>query len=182
MAEPVALVACRRIVLVGFMGSGKTSVGRELAALTGFSFLDLDALVEERTGRTVAETFRVSGERGFRDEERAAARLAAARDDCVIAAGGGAFAEAETRAILRRGAVCVYLRCDLETILRRLPADNSRPLAGNRERMTALLSAREPSYQAADVSVDGSHGTPAELACEIVRALASPGLERDERR
>ena len=182
MPETAAPKSVTRVVLVGFMGSGKTSVGRELAALLGFSFLDLDALIEERTGRRVAEIFHESGEPFFREQERAAARLAAERQACVIATGGGAFAEQETREILGRGSVCVYLRCDLETALGRLGADNSRPLSGNRETMAKLLAAREPSYRAADVSLDGSHGTPAELAAEIVRALVSPRLESDERR
>jgi shikimate kinase len=166
------------VVLVGFMGSGKTSVGRELAALLGWSFLDLDTLIEERAGRSVADVFRESGEPAFRAAELLAAREAATRGRCVIAAGGGAFAEPATRAALRAGASCVYLECDLQTILARVPRDGSRPLAGNRERMRRLLQARESSYRAADLRVDASRGTPAELAVMIARALGIPPKER----
>lgn len=182
MPEPAIPNGVTRVVLVGFMGCGKTSVGRELAAVLGFSFLDLDTLIEERCGRTIAQIFRESGEAAFRRLERDAALVAMERSNCVIAAGGGAFAQEETRAILRRGSASVYLQCDLETLLARGIANDSRPLAGNRETMAALLKARDPSYRAADVSIDGSRGTPAELAGEIVRALANTGLEQDAAR
>ena len=165
------MAEARRVVLVGFMGSGKTSVGRELAALLGWSFVDLDRSIEQRTGRAIAEIFRDSGEPAFREAEREAAREAARGDGRVIAAGGGAFAEPQTRELLRSGSLTVYLECDLETILRRVPLDGSRPLAGNRETMQRLLLARSSSYRSADLTVDATRGTPSELATEIARAL-----------
>jgi shikimate kinase len=171
------MAEARRVVLVGFMGSGKTSVGRELAALLGWSFVDLDRSIEQRTGRAIAEIFRDSGEPAFREAEREAAREAA-RDGCVIAAGGGAFAEPQTRELLRSGSLTVYLECDLETILRRVPLDGSRPLAGNRETMQRLLLARSSSYRSADLTVDATRGTPSELATEIARALRIVRTER----
>lgn len=170
--------APQRVVLVGFMGSGKTSVGRALAGLVGWSFVDLDALVEERERRSVAAIFRESGEAAFREAELRAARAIARRERCVIAAGGGAFAEPATREVLRTGASCVYLECDLETLLARVPHDGSRPLAGNRETMRRLLQARQASYSSAELSVDASHGAPAELAVMIARALGIPPTER----
>ena len=172
MAEP------RRIVLVGFMGSGKTSVGQALAALLGWSFLDLDQLIEERAGRTILEIFRESGEPAFREAEREAAREAVRREACVIAAGGGAFAEPGTRDVLASGSLTVHLECDLETIVRRVPKDGSRPLAANRETMQRLLLARGPSYRSANLTVDASRGTPSELATEIARALRILRTER----
>jgi len=163
-------------VLVGFMGSGKTSVGAELAALIGWSFVDLDGLIEVLTGRKVAAIFKDSGELAFRAEERKAAQASVTGERRVIAAGGGAFADPETREILQAGSATVYLECDLETVLGRVPTDGSRPLAGNRETMRRLFLAREGSYRSADVSVDASRGTPSELALKIARLLNVPLL------
>jgi len=173
----------KRIVLVGFMGSGKTSVGKALAARLGFAFVDLDTRVEESTGKRVADVFRDEGEPAFRRHERAAASAALREERVVIAAGGGAFADPETQDILRAGAHCVYLACDLETILERVPRDGSRPLAGNRETMQALLSAREPSYRLADLTIDASRRSPDVIAEEVARTLALPAPgERAPRR
>jgi shikimate kinase len=89
----------------------------------------------------------------------------------VIATGGGAFSRPGTRALLQAGAVTVWLRCDLDTMMTRLPADGSRPLAGNRAIMRALLAERETSYRLADLAVDASRGTPREVADRIVELL-----------
>jgi shikimate kinase len=167
----------RRIVLVGFMGSGKTSVGRALAELLGWSFADLDALVEERTGSTVAEIFRTRGEEAFREEERAAAVEACQRDRVVIATGGGAFARAETRRILGQNALSVFLECDLEVLLARIPADGRRPLAGNRETMRRLYAEREFAYRLADRTVDATRTGPRELAVQIAAGLGLGSFE-----
>ena len=172
-----------RVVLVGFMGSGKTSVGRALAARLGFRFVDLDARIEEAAGQRVAEIFREKGEPAFRELERSAAAEALREERVVIAAGGGAFADPATRDILRQGTFSVYLACDLDTILERVPKDGSRPLAGNRETMQALLSARESSYRQADLTLDASRRSPDAIAEEAARMLALPAPgERAPRR
>ena len=168
MAEPPV-----RIVLVGFMGAGKTSVGKALAERLRWSFVDLDAAIEARAGSAIAEIFERSGEPAFRELERDAARDALRAEHVVVAAGGGAFAEPATRALLRAAAT-VYLECDLETLLARVALDGSRPLAGDRETMRRLLLAREAAYRSADVTLDASHGTPAELALRVARALSLP--------
>ena len=157
-----------RVVLVGFMGSGKSAVGRVLARRLGYRFEDMDRRIEKRAGRTVAEIFRDDGEAAFRKLEREEARAVSRLAGRVVASGGGAFAESETREILQKGAVTVWLRCDLERILSRVPADGSRPLAGNRDIMRALLAQREPWYRSADVAVDASTGSPREVAERIV--------------
>jgi shikimate kinase len=157
-----------RVVLVGFMGSGKTSVGRVLARRLGYRFEDMDRRIEERTGRTVADIFRDDGEEAFREMEREEARALASLPGRVVATGGGAFTRPLTRALLQEGALTVWLRCDLERILARVPADGSRPLAGNRDIMRALLAEREPFYRMADLVVDASTGTPREVAGRIV--------------
>lgn len=164
-----------RIVLVGFMGAGKTAVGLELARLLGWAFLDMDGRIEERTGLSIARLFQDRGEAAFREEERRVALEVSRLRRHVVAAGGGAFAEPETREALRKGAVTVWLRCDPETILARVPLDGSRPLARNRAIMLALLAQREPSYRLADATVDSSGGSPAEVARRVAEAVSGRG-------
>jgi len=167
----------RRVVLVGFMGAGKTTVGRTLAEQLGWEFIDLDVLVESRTGRSVARLFEESGEVAFRREEKAAAEEASSREAVVIAAGGGAFPEPDTRAVLQRGALTVWLRCGIDTLRRRIPDDGSRPNARNRERIGPLLAAREPAYRMADMVVDTESCAPDDAARVIVRALGDASRE-----
>jgi len=114
---------------VGFMGSGKTSVGRLLARRLGYGFEDMDRRIEERAGRTIAEIFRDDGEER---SGRGSARRARPLPPPGPGGGrrGGAFTRPETRALLREGALTVWLRCDLDRILARVPADGSRPWPG----------------------------------------------------
>ena len=175
----------RRIVLVGFMGSGKTTVAPEVARLLGWDCLDMDREIERRTGLTVAEIFRQRGEPAFRAEERRLAEELSSRDRLVVAAGGGAFAQADTREALRAAAATVWLRCDLATVLQRVPADGSRPLAGSRETIERLFAARESSYRLADWTFDATRRPPRALARDIVEAVfpgrRSPGPRTNER-
>ena len=157
-----------RIVLVGFMGAGKSAVGARLAERLGYEFEDMDQRIEKRTGRTIAALFEERGEEAFRKEERHEAAALAVLERRVVAAGGGAFVHPRTRALLRENALTVWLRCNLEILLRRIPDDGVRPLAGNRAIMRALLAEREPSYRQADLAVDTSEGTPQEVADLIV--------------
>lgn len=164
--------APRRIVLVGFMGAGKTTVGGLLAERLGWSFVDLDACIEVHAGRTVAQIFAERGEAAFREEECRAAGELSTRWECVLATGGGAWAQPRVRALLAHGGAVasVWLDAALDTLLARLPQDGSRPLASSRERMRALLASREPSYRLADLRVDAGP-PPAAVAQEIVKAL-----------
>ena len=160
-----------RVVLVGFMGSGKTSVGRLLARRIGYRFEDMDRRIERRAGQTIAEIFRSEGEEAFRERERQEAEALSRLPRRVVAAGGGAFARPETRALLQRGALTVWLRCDIERILARVRPDGSRPLAVNRDIMRALLAEREPAYREANVTVEASAGTPREVAERIAELI-----------
>jgi shikimate kinase len=171
--------APERIVLVGFMGSGKSTVGRALARRLHWGFVDMDERVEERAGATVATVFREQGEAAFRALELAAARELMESPRRVIAAGGGAFAQAETRDVLRRGSYTVYLESDFETLAGRVPADGSRPLAADRDIMRRLLQEREPSYRSADLTLDASDA-PDIVAGRIVAAVF-PGASAAER-
>jgi len=163
-----------RLVLVGFMGSGKSTVGRRLARLLDFEFLDLDSWIETRAGLAVRQIFAERGEEGFRAEELAAAREIQTRSRLVVAAGGGAFTQAETRAALSHRALTVFLRCDLEAVLRRVRFDGSRPLAVSRERIGVLFRERQPSYRLAELEVDAT-APPEAVAREIVRAFREAG-------
>jgi len=153
-----------RVVLVGFMGCGKSTVGPLVAERLGYTFEDMDQRIEARTGRRISALFAERGEEAFRDEEREEARILATLERRVIAAGGGAFARADTRTLLREGALVVWLRCDPEALFARIPADGSRPLAANHAIMRALLAEREPSYSQADATVDVTRATPVEVA------------------
>jgi len=166
MSEPP-----RRVVLVGFMGSGKTTVGASLARLLDWPLVDMDAQIEEDTGLSVAEIFGRRGEAFFREQEARLADALRGRERLVVAAGGGAFATRATREALKAGAAAVWLKCDLETILARVPLDGSRPLASSRETIRRLLAEREPSYRLADLTVDASGRSPEAVAREIADGL-----------
>lgn len=163
----------KRVVLVGFMGCGKSSVGEELARLLKWEFWDMDRLIEARLGETVAQVFERHGEAFFRKEEKRLAEEIAALQGAVVAAGGGAFCSPETREPLRRNSLTVWLRCDLETILSRLRPDGSRPLATDRETICRLFSEREPSYRLADRVVDASSASAVAMARQIAEMLSS---------
>jgi len=164
-----------RLVLVGFMAAGKSTVGPLLADLLGWRFLDLDDRIEDRAGISVAEFFAERGEPAFREAERQAAEELTDLRETVLATGGGAFVQPATREALRRNAVTVWLRIDLETALRRLPRDGARPLAGNREIMAELFAQREPAYALADLEVQAAD-EPATVARRIVAGLRERGL------
>ena len=165
-----------RVVLVGFMGSGKSTVGPLVARRLGWTFVDLDAEVEADQGRRVADIFAASGEAAFRRAERAAAQRVMARTRMVVAAGGGAFAQPDTRAVLQAGALTVWLRCALDVLVTRIPADGSRPLAANRATIGPLLRGRERDYALADLTVDTTR-TPPEAVASIIAAAARGGLD-----
>ena len=153
------------------MGAGKSTVGPLLAARLGWEFLDMDVRIEERLGMDVASCFRDLGEEAFRREEHMVAHELLGRRRLVVAAGGGAFTVAETRALLRRNAITVWLRADLTTVLRRVPADGRRPLAGNRDIMSGRLAEREAAYREADVTVETSDVGPDAVAERVVSAV-----------
>jgi shikimate kinase len=153
------------------MGVGKTEVGRRLAVRLGYDFEDMDQRIEERTGRTIAAFFAEDGEEAFREEETREAGILARLERRVIAAGGGAFVRPATRERLSEGAFTVWLQCDLETLLARIPADGTRPLAGNRDIMQSLMAEREPSYRLAEAALSTAGVAPDEVADRIVALM-----------
>ncbi len=150
-------LAGRSIVLVGLMGAGKTSIGRRLAARLGLPFRDADAEIEAAAGCTIPELFSRYGEQAFRDGERRVIRRLLAGDPLVLAFGGGAFVDPDTRAVVREEAVSVWLRCTLPMLLRRVAGRSHRPMLHGgdpAEIMQRLMNQRYPLYAEADVIID----------------------------
>ena len=159
------------IVLTGFMGTGKTSVGLILAERLGWPFVDTDALIEARAGRSVGDIINRDGEAIFRQLERAVCQEVAAGHEQVIATGGGALLDSLNRAALLESGMVVCLTCHPEEIARRLDGDRTRPLlAGDAVvRIQELLAARQPVYDALPYHVDTTHLTPEETTDEVLR-------------
>ena len=180
------------ISLTGFMGSGKTSVGKELAILLDRDFFDLDELIAEREGRTVSRIFAEDGEQGFRDAELAALKhfLKPRRGTSghsakgrVLALGGGTILRPEALELIRKYSTCIYLQASPDTLFGNLSGDcGSRPLLGGakdlRKRIEELLSAREEAYlAAADACVITDGLSPAQVAGKIKALLQEKNLQ-----
>ncbi|CAA7618696.1 shikimate kinase [Magnetospirillum sp. UT-4] len=147
----------RPIVLIGLMGAGKSCVGRRLAARLGVPFLDSDAEFEAAAGCTIADYFTRFGEPAFRDGERKVIARLMEGPLCVLATGGGAFCDPETRARIRAGAVTVWLRAELDLLVKRTAGRDHRPLLKQgdpREILARLMAARYPVYAEADIVID----------------------------
>ena len=160
----------KNVILCGFMGCGKTTVGRRLAVLTGRRFVDMDSFIEEQAGMTVSEIFDRFGEEDFRRREREACAALAKTEGLVIAAGGGALTFSENAAALAATGTIVLLEVSPETVLRRLEGDDTRPLLRRPDKESAvreLMARREPLYQAAaSVTISGDD-EPENVAAKI---------------
>ena len=168
------------VVLVGFMGSGKSSVGRVLARMIGAEFVDVDAWIEEAAGRSVRGLFAEEGEPAFREREKGALREVLAAKGRVVATGGGAFLDEGNRRLLRSYGPVVYLEAGVRTILRRVSGDVHRPLLRGEDRekiVRDLLERRVEGYRQADFAVPTDGRTVAQVAGRIVELLRS----REER-
>ncbi len=163
------------IILCGFMGCGKSTVGKALAAATDNTFVDMDSYIEETAGMTVSDIFATEGEAAFRTREHAACVTLGQQDNLIIATGGGAVLREDNVAALRNGGHIVWLTVTPETVLNRLKNDTTRPLLQRDDKETAvceLMTARGPLYRAAaDIIVDGN-GTAEEIAKQILQALS----------
>jgi len=159
------------VYLVGMPGSGKSTVGAELAGRLGVPFIDLDVEIEHEEGRSVTEIFDAEGEVGFRALEARALVAASTHDPAVIACGGGVVLEPANRVTLRNTGTCVYLDVPLDVLEARVEPDADRPLIRSQGDLSRLLEIREPLYRefAAHV-VDGS-GDPGDVADAIVEEL-----------
>jgi shikimate kinase len=152
------------IVMVGLMGAGKTAIGRRLAARLGLPFVDADEEIEAAAGSSINDIFERHGEASFRDGERRVIARLLDGPPIVLATGGGAFMDAETREQIAAKGISVWLRADIDTLVRRTSRRNNRPLLKNgdpREILVRLMEQRHPIYQLADIIVD-SLDAPAE--------------------
>ena len=159
------------IALTGFMGSGKTTVGKVLADFLGCPFMDLDDLVVKKAGKSIPDIFAQDGEPAFRQLEAQVLRKTVekyAESTAVLALGGGAVLAPASAALLHEKTVCIYLRASLETLLARLEGETAgRPLAD--ASLAARLAAREPIYEkTAHVVIDTDGLSPDEVADEII--------------
>jgi shikimate kinase len=167
-----------RVFLTGFMGSGKTTVGRALASALGWSFADLDQAVEARAAMTVREIFERLGEPAFRElEHEALRRIVAEAPPAVVATGGGTFTFERNVALLRGEGTSVWLNPSFATIVRRIGTlgKRDRPLFRNEAEALALYQARQPAYRLADHRIDvGAEDSAEEVAARVAVWLASP--------
>ena len=159
------------IALTGFMGSGKTTVGKVLADFLGCPFMDLDDLVVKKAGKSIPDIFAQDGELAFRELEAQILRKTVAKyaeSTAVLALGGGAVLAPASAALLHEKTVCIYLRATLETLLARLEGETAgRPLAD--ASLADRLASREPLYEkTAHVIVDTDGLSPDEVADEII--------------
>jgi len=167
----------RRVFLIGFMGAGKTTVGKVLAQRLGWKFYDLDQLIENREQRSIASIFAESGENAFRAIESAVLTELLEQhlkeDSAVVALGGGAFVQPHNRAALQQaGAVTVLLSAPLEELARRCQsAGNQRPLAGDQKKLEQLFAGRQEAYGLAQFRVETQGKPVQQVVKEIERLL-----------
>lgn len=166
----------KRIVLTGFMGSGKSTVGPMVADLLGWKFQDVDEVIEREAGATIAELFARHGEGAFRDREHATIARLAATDELVLALGGGAIERFETRELLLGGpgTLLVHLEVDLATTLARCAGtEGARPILADRANLANRYARRLPLYRTAHVSIAVDALTPEQVAKAVLHAAQS---------
>ncbi len=162
----------QNIVLIGFMGSGKTSIGRLIAGRLGFQFVDTDALLVQRTGIEIPEIFRLEGEEHFRDLETGVLESLTHLQRCVISTGGGVVLRERNRELLRELGFVVLLTASEEVIFERVSRNSKRPLLQTpnpRETVAGLLAARQPAYAAAaKFTIDNTTLSHAQTADAVI--------------
>jgi len=177
--EAFSLDPTRSIVLVGLMGSGKSVIGRRLAARLGLDFVDADTEIEAAAGCSIEDIFEQHGEAAFRDGERRVIARLLDRPPHVLATGGGAFMDAETRALIREKGLSIWLKADLDVLLARTARRNNRPLLKRgdpREILQMLISERYPVYAETDIIVesdDQTHEKMIEIVLEAIRSYVT---------
>jgi shikimate kinase len=153
-----------KIYLVGFMAAGKSTVAQLVARRLGWQALDLDAMIVEREGRTIADIFATSGEPYFRQVERVVLQKVLSERFAVVATGGGTYAQPANRADIDADGLAVWLDVPLDELVARIPTDGRRPLFQSRVQIQSLFDARRMAYGEAPVRLDGRGQSPDELA------------------
>ena len=166
----------RSIMLVGLMGAGKSTVGRRLASKLGLPFMDADHEIEAAAGMSIPDIFSIYGEDYFRDGERRVIARLLQEGPLVLATGGGAFMSEETRTRVAQSGISVWLKADVDVLMRRVRKRTNRPLLQNADpegTMRRLIEIRHPFYATADLTVE-SHEAPHErIVNEIMRSLSA---------
>lgn len=173
-AGEASLDVPRTIALVGLMGAGKSCIGRLLAGALGLPFVDADKEIEAAAGCSVEDIFATHGETAFRDGERRVIARLLTQPKMVLATGGGAFMDPETRKLIRERATSVWLRADVDLLLRRTARRNNRPLLKRgdpREILGRLIAERYAVYAEADVVVDSVDGPPEMTLARVLQGL-----------
>lgn len=164
----------KNIILTGFMGTGKTEVGRELAQLKGMRLIDVDKEIEKSEKMTINDIFRQFGEQKFRELEAAAIERISRQDNIIIATGGGAVLTQQNIDVMKKTGVIICLLATPETILRRTSNTTERPLLqveNPLEKIKELLNFRKPFYEKADIMIDTEEKTPLQIAEEIIEKI-----------
>lgn len=164
----------KTIVMVGLMGAGKSAIGRRLAQRLGLSFVDADAEIERAAGETIEEIFAAHGEAYFRDGERRVIARLLAEPVQVLSTGGGAFMDPDTRRLIAERGISVWLRAELDVLLRRTARRGNRPLLKNKDPadvLSGLMAQRYPVYATADIAVDSTDGPPDATVQRVIDAL-----------
>jgi shikimate kinase len=171
----------RTIALVGLMGVGKSRVGRRLASALSLPFRDADAEVELAAGRSISDIFAELGEPAFREGERRVIARLLEQPPHVLATGGGAFVNPDTRSLIKSKAVSVWLKADLEVLARRVARKDTRPLLVGKDPLEVLKAqaeARYPAYAEADVTVETGDSAHHVTVDQVIRALCDFIQER----
>ena len=164
------------VILIGFMGVGKTSLGKLLASKLGRAFIDLDEKIEQDAGISIPKIFEMHGEKYFRELEKAAVREVTARKNIIIATGGGTVKDAENLRLLKNSGVVICLTADAEEIFKRTEKRGERPVldGGGSERLATikkLLAEREKFYGQADFKIDTTEWSPLQIVNEICEKI-----------
>ncbi len=164
----------RPVILTGFMGTGKSSVGRVLATLLGWPFVDLDAVIVADVGKTINEIFAADGEAAFRIRERDCLKRVLDNGVAVIASGGGLVVDEANRMLMREKGYVINLSAPLSVIMARLEGVNDRPLLAVQDannRVFELMAERKHFYDDADIKIDTGNKSVEDVAAEILRVL-----------
>lgn len=165
----------RSIVLVGLMGAGKTTVGRRLANRLELPFIDADTEIEKAAGSSIADIFKEFGEAHFRDGEQRVIQRLLGEGPQILATGGGAFMNPATREATQENGISIWLKADLDVLMKRVSRRSHRPLLQNDDPeavMKRLIDERYPIYATADLSIDSKEGPHDAVVDDIVHALA----------
>ncbi|MBE9554498.1 MAG: shikimate kinase [Proteobacteria bacterium] len=175
MEETKAFILPKPLILVGLMGAGKSAIGRRVAVCLGVPFIDADVEIEKAAGCSIADIFAREGEEGFRaGERRVVARLLNTEPVHVLATGGGAFMDPDTRALIADKGISLWLRADLDVLFERVSRRSHRPLlksADPKGTLEALMEKRYPVYAEVDIVVDSGEGPIGPMVDKVLAAV-----------